>query len=57
MQEFILFFRDMILTLIATVNTMTEFDIFGVRVGYFSILFGFMVLAFIISIFWKGARS
>ena len=56
MWEFIIFFRDMIYHIVATVDSF-KFNIAGVQVGYFSIVFGFIILAFIVSIFWKGSRS
>lgn len=34
-----------------------KFNIAGYQVSYFTLIFGFLVLAFVISYFWKGARA
>ena len=34
-----------------------SFDVSGYKVSYFTLIFGFLVIAFVISYFWKGARA
>lgn len=53
MWEFILFFRDMIYHIVATVDSF-KFNIAGVQVGYFSIVFWFYNSCFYSFYFLEG---
>ncbi len=34
-----------------------SFEIGGMTINYFSLILGFLVTGFVISVFWKGART
>lgn len=56
MTEFFTLFINFFQSMISTVNS-HSFDIFGVSVGIFDLIFGFIALSMVISIFWKGAKG
>lgn len=50
------FIFDMMSVLYTTLNS-AQFDLFGYRVGIGSIIFAFVVISIVCSVFWKGARG
>lgn len=56
MFEFVKFFRDCIADITDMLNAYT-FEIAGMTVSIFDLLFGFVAISIIISIFWKGVRG
>ena len=56
MWEFIQWLSDRLYVITAYLNTV-KFEVAGLQVGYFNLILGFVVLGFIISVFWKGARQ
>lgn len=56
MSQFISFFITMWKSLINTLDSV-RFDVFGVNASLFQILIGFILLAIVIAVFWKGARG
>lgn len=51
-EAFLGFMRDIILTF-----DQLKFELFGYKVSYFSILFVFLIIGFVINVFWRGART
>ena len=56
MQVILEFFYDMVARLVGVLQRI-QFTVFGVTVNWFHLLLSFVVICFIISVFWKGARK
>lgn len=56
MWEFILFLRDFFVSFTAVIDTVV-FDIAGMNITLFEMLLGVIGMGFVVSVFWKGARS
>lgn len=56
MYEFILFFRDSIVTITDMLSSF-YFSFGNINVSIFDLLLAFLALGIIISVFWKGART
>lgn len=56
MFEFLLFIRDFFLDLIGLLNSIS-FTVNGISVSYGGLLFAFLVVGIVVSVFWKGAKT
>lgn len=56
MYQFILFIRDFFTDLIDLLNSIT-FNIGNVSVSYGGLIFAFLVVGIVVSVFWKGAKT
>lgn len=56
MWEFILFLRDCFADISSLLNSVL-FEFAGMSVSLLELFIGFVALGFIISVFWKGART
>lgn len=53
---FVDLFFDIFNSLIGLLSSMT-FSVYGIEVNYGAIVFAFLVVGFVVSVYWKGARS
>lgn len=56
MEGFLRWLSSAFYNIVATFNNLVAFDIGGVKVGYFDLVIGFVVLGLIISVFWRGSH-
>ena len=43
--------------MVSFLESRVVFELYGFEVSYMGILFAFLVICFVISVFWKGARA
>ena len=56
MEMIFTFFRDIWLSITNLLNSY-QLNIGGVYIGIFNLMLAFVIVVFIISVFWKGARK
>lgn len=56
MYEFILLIRDFMMDLIGLLNAVS-FSIGNTSVSYGGLIFAFLVVGIVVSVFWKGAKT
>lgn len=56
MYDFIVFLRDFFVDLIELLNSIS-FTVGNISVSYGGLLFAFLVVGIVVSVFWKGAKT
>lgn len=57
MTESLKFIFDSILNFYNAINDKISLDIFGVTIGFYQFVLGFIIVSMLTSIFWKGAKG
>lgn len=56
MYQFVTKIKDLYVEIFNILDTVV-FDVEGMNVSFLDLIFGFLVISFVITVFWKGAKA